>query len=239
MKRAMLVAAVALVLGTSAVVAAPGDGGSGDAGSAQSERPVRGTFSTVLMVHTTGTSFGDLSGVRAWDGIYREREVFSYRSIGCSGNAPVNNIGTDLTTYNARVLGSRVPASIRAHPFAFRFVRDEGRWVMQGQIELVACKMGPGPTPQSDPVPDRQKDRIYVRFFVRTITVNRETARFHGRFVIRGGTGRYEDLRGRGDIAGYFLCFAQGGCAQAGRYADAQMTFSGDYEDPTPQLSAG
>lgn len=204
----------------------------------QADDGVSGRFSTVLMVHTKSRAFGNLPGVSPWNGTRREGEVFAYRSIPCTGNAPVNNIGTDLTTYNARVRGSRVPASIRAHPLAFRFIRKDGQWRMQGYIELVACKMGPGPTPADDPVPDNQKPRIRIRFFATTVRVNEETVRFNGRFVLRGGTGRYADLSGSGEIAGYFLCFDPDGCRAAGNYADAQLTFQGTYRDPTPELDA-
>lgn len=230
MKRAMLLAALASLVGGAAALAH-------SARESQAEAGVSGRFSTVLMVHTRSQTYGNLPGVRAWDGTARTDEVFAYRSIPCTGAAPVNNIGTDLTSYNARVQGSRVPGNIRAHPFSFRFVRKNGKLRMQGYIELVACKLGPGPTPSNDPVPDNQKPRIKIRFFASTFKVNEETVRFHGRFVLRGGTGRYADLTGSGGLAGYFLCFDPSGCKAAGNYADAQMTFQGTYADPTPELN--
>lgn len=229
MRRVLLVAMVAML-----VVAAGAAAHS--ATTSESDEAISGRFSTVLMVHTKSQTYGNLPGVRAWDGTRTAGEVFAYRSIPCTGNAPVNNIGTDLTSYNGRVKGSRLPGNIRAHPFAFRFVRKDGKLRMQGYIELVACKLGPGPTPSNDRVPDRDKPRIRIRFFADSFTVSEETVRFHGRFVLRGGTGRYEDLRGSGDMAGYFLCFDPSGCKAAGNYADAQMTFQGSYTDPTPQL---
>lgn len=50
----------------------------------------------------------------------RAQWLFAYRSIPCSGNAPVNNISSNLTSYNGRVRDSRVPSSTRLHPFRFR-----------------------------------------------------------------------------------------------------------------------
>lgn len=239
MRRVLAAVAILATVLTTAGIAQSQTGGSGErASAAQAEKPVSGRFTSVLMVHTKSQTYGDLPGVKPWDGTFRAGELFSYRSIPCTGNAPVNNIGTDLTTYNARVPGSRVPGSIRAHPFAFRLNRKDGRWRMQGYIELVACKLGPGPTPANDPVPDAQKPRILIRFFAGGIRkVNAETLSFNGRFVIRGGTGRYRDLRGSGDLAGYFLCFDPAGCASKGSYADAQLTFQGSYTDPTPELA--
>lgn len=211
------------------------------AAEAQAERAAEGRFSLVMMVHTTGNQFGNmpgpLPGVNPWDGRRRVGNVFAYRSIPCTGNAPVNNISTDLTTYNARVPNSRVPASVRAHPFAFRLVRTRAGMRMRGYIEFVACKMGPGPTAAPDPVPDNQKPRIRARFTAEYQRRGPETIHFDGSFKLRGGTQRYEGLTGSGDIAGYFLCFAPEGCAAGGgRLLDGQFTMQGTYADPTPRF---
>ena len=81
----------------------------------RSESGLRGYFSAVLMVHTP--DWPAATDVKPWDGF--TDGTFTYRSIPCSGNAPVNNISTDLTTYNTQIPGSRVPASTRAHPLEF------------------------------------------------------------------------------------------------------------------------
>lgn len=228
-------ARIAAATAAMALVAGPA------AAQAQPERPAEGRFSLVMMVHTTGNQFGNtpgpLPGVNPWDGRRQIGDVFAYRSIPCTGNAPVNNISTDLTTYNARVEGSRVPASVRAHPFAFRLVRTRAGMRMRGYIEFVACKMGPGVVAAPDPLPDNQKPRIRARFTAEYERLNAETVHFDGSFKLRGGTQRYEGLTGSGNISGYFLCFAPEGCAAGGgRLLDGQFTMQGTYADPTPQL---
>ncbi len=198
---------------------------------------VAGKFSLIMMVHTTSSSFGDLPGVNPWDGRTRPGTRYVYRSIPCSGMAPVNNISSDLPSYNTRVKDSRVPSSMRAHPFSYRLVKEDGKWYMAGRITFTVCKLGSGPTPPDDPITDADKPKIKVSFKARFVRVGGETLRWNGRFKLRGGTGRYEDLSGSGEIAGYFLCFAEPGCvASGGKYYDAQMVLHGDYEDPTPQL---
>jgi len=227
-----LVASATVVVGLALAV-------TGSADTRKAQRPgVSGRFSLVMMVHTTSSDFGNLPGVNPWSGARRRGTVYVYRSIPCTGDAPVNNIASDLPSYNQRVRGSRLPSSMRAHPFRFSLVRRDGKWRMKGRIAFTVCKLGPGPTPQNDPVPDARKPRINVHFEAAFRRVTGETLRWNGRFRIRGGTGRYDDLTGSGDIAGYFLCFNPRGCvALGGRYLDAQMTLQGRYRDPTPDLS--
>jgi hypothetical protein len=195
-------------------------------------RGIRGGFSLVQMVHTSSATFGQLPGVSPWSG--QRRGTFGYRSIPCSGNAPVNNLSSDLPSYNTRIRGSRVPASVRSHPFRFQ-VRGNR---MRGRITLVVCKLAAGPTAQNDPVPDAQKPKIRVRFVARWVRHTAQEISFRGSFRLVGGTQRYAGLTGTGQIAGYFACFessAGPGC-QDGRYLDGQYTMQGRYRDPTPRL---
>src|SRR4051812_19517155 len=74
-----------------------------------------GPFSVVQMVHTPNWPVA--TDVNPWDG--GSGGPFTYRGIPCAGNAPVNNIASDLPTYNTRVPGSRSPASTRAQPMQF------------------------------------------------------------------------------------------------------------------------
>lgn len=211
-------------------------------GSAQAPDPtppggVKGEFSLIEMVHTNNSQFGMLEGVNPWDGVPRKNTQYVYRSIPCTGNAPVNNISSDLPSYGTRVAGSRVPSSTRAHPFSFRLVRKHGEWLMRGAIRFTVCKLGPGPTPQGDPVPDAQKSQFLARFTAPFKRMTGESLNWQGRFRLTGGTGRYEDLTGSGTIAGYLFCFAPEGCVQTGgQYLDGQFTMQGTYADPTPEL---
>lgn len=196
--------------------------------------PAEGNFSLVMMVHTKSKQYGNLPGVRPF-GAEASEGAFTYRSIACQGNAPVNNISSDLPSYNARLAGSRVPSSLRAHPFAFR-VREEGdERTMEGEITLTVCKLGPGPTPKNEPVRDEDKPKIRVAFDADLGRGNAEAVPFDGSFRLRGGTQRYEDLEGSGEIAGYLFCFAPEGCAaKGGKYLDGQFVMHGRYEDPNP-----
>jgi hypothetical protein len=200
---------------------------------------VRGNFSLIMMAHTSeSTPNFATPATNPWNGHRRPGIRFTYRSIACTGAAPVNNISSDLPSYNARVMGSRTPSSLRAHPFGFRVRRARsGGWEMRGQMVLTVCKLTAGPTPEPDPVPDADKPRIYVDFSARFVRKSTENLNWQGRFKLVGGTGRYKDLRGSGRIAGYFFCFNPRGCVNTGKqFRDVQMVMQGDYRDPTPQL---
>ena len=208
------------------------------AASAVPAAGVSGSFSLVMMIHTSTGGFGDLPGVNPWNGTYAPASGQVYRSIPCTGNAPVNNIASDLPSYGTRVAGSRAPSSMRAHPFGFRVRKHKGRWEMLGSIRFTVCKLGGGPNAQDDPVPDADKPQIIVGFRAAFKRETSESVRWKGRFTITGGTQRYTDLKGSGEIAGYFMCFAPAGCAATGgKYLDGQFTMQGNYRDPTPQLT--
>ena len=97
-------------------------------GAASGAGAVEGTFGLAAMVHTP--DWPNNADVLPWDG--KSGGDFVYRAIPCSGNAPMNNISSNLPTYNALIPGSRSPASTRSHPFRFT-VRD-GK--MNGSIQL-------------------------------------------------------------------------------------------------------
>jgi hypothetical protein len=204
------------------------------------ERPVSGHFSLIMMVHTTeSTPNFSVPATVPWGGAKRIGRSYSYRSIACTGAAPVNNISSDLPSYGTRVAGSRAPSSLRAHPFRIRVRKArQGGWELVGRIQYTVCQLRGGPTPDPDPVPDAQKPKINVRFTARFKRLNVENLHWRGRFTLEGGTGRYEDLTGSGEIAGYFFCFNPQGCAATGRkYRDGQFVMHGRYRDPTPQLA--
>jgi hypothetical protein len=207
--------------------------------AAQSAKGASGNFSLVMMIHTNSSVFGDLPGVKPWGGERNGGASFAYRSIPCVGNAPVNNIASDLPSYGTRVTGSRAPSSMRAHPFAFTVRKAKrGGYELVGAIKFTVCRLGPGPNPSNDPVPDENKPNIMVGFRARFAKMTGELLHWSGRFRIEGGTGRYKDLKGSGEIAGYFMCFAPEGCvAKGNKYLDGQFVMHGTYVDPTPQLT--
>jgi hypothetical protein len=229
--RRAAIGAAAGALAVAAVVAAPGP--------AQSQGGVTDDFSLIMMVHTSSSSFGNLPGVNPWGGVKRSGTLYRYRSIPCTGPAPVNNIASDLPTYGNRVANSRAPASMRAHPFQFRLVKAKGKWEMRGSITFTVCKLSGGPTPDPDPIADADKPKIHMRFRAAFDRVNGEMLNWHGTFRILGGTERYAGLTGSGSIAGYLFCFNPAGCTNLGRkYLDGQMVLHGRYSDPTPQLGS-
>ncbi len=238
MKRPLIAGAGLTALIVLAVAVGPGS-----AGTRSSQTPgVTGNFSLIQMVHQTqNTPSGPvtLPGVNPWDGSNNPTVRYTYRSIPCTGPAPVNNIASDLPSYNNRVRGSRSPSSMRAHPFTFKLVKVKGRWRMRGQITFTVCKLDGGATKSPDPIPDANKPKIVMRFDTAYRRVNPETLRFNGVLKVAGGTGRYADLTGKGTIAGYLFCFGQECAKRGGKYLDGQFAIQGDYRDPTPDLAAG
>lgn len=205
------------------------------AAGAQSSGAVRGDFSLQAMAHQSTAQAPKLFNVKPWDG--RSLGRYSYRSIPCSGNAPVNNISSDLPSYNTRVAGSRAPSSTRLHNLSFRVVEGKNGKVMLGTTSIVVCQLRSGPTPSPDPVSDEVKSRIRVTWRANFRRNNAESLRFKGTFKLVGGTQRYEDITGSGAIAGYLFCFAPAGCAgTGGSFQDAQISMQGSFRDPTPQL---
>lgn len=204
------------------------------------ERGVRGSFSLQQMFHTSTAQFPTLAGVRPWNGRDRSASSFVYRGIPCTGQAPVNNIASNLPSYNGRVKGSRSPVSTRFHPFRFRVQKTRRGTEMLGEITMTVCQLRNGPTPNPDPVADPAKPKIRIAFRAEFERQNAEEVRFAGTFRLRGGTQRYEDLSGSGTISGYLFCFAPPGCGgTGGRFLDGQVSLQGRYADPTPELAAG
>jgi hypothetical protein len=236
-RRRFLAAGSAVLAGGAVAVTQVGPSG---AQAPTAERPVSGHFSLIQMVHTTqSTPNFSVPATVPWGGAKRIGQSFSYRSIACTGAAPINNIASDLPSYGTRVRESRAPSSMRAHPFRIRVRKARaGGWELLGRIQFTVCQLKGGPTPDPDPVPDFEKPKITVRFTARFKKMNAENLRWNGRFTITGGTGRYDDLTGSGEIAGYFFCFNPQGCASTGRkYRDGQFVMHGKYRDPTPQLA--
>ena len=185
---------------------------------------VQGDFGLAAMVHTP--SWPNNADVAPWDG--KSNGEFIYRAIPCSGNAPMNNISSNLPTYNSLIPGSRSPASTRSHPFKFQ--SNNGK--LTGAINLTVCKLGSGPT--NDNRPDAERDRILINFQANSAKRTPEENVFSGTFTIAGGTGRYAKLKGEGTIRGYFMCFDPKGCAEGnqGMFRDMQYVLEGTFNDP-------
>jgi hypothetical protein len=186
--------------------------------------PIQGTFTVFSMAHTS--KWPGTSKVNPWDG--KSNGAFVYASAPCSApNAPINNASSDLPSYNTRIPGSRVPSSTRTHDLHVNAQNGN----INGTIELTVCQLAPGPT--ADGVKDSDRDRIFFKFTATPDIISSQSATFRGNFKITGGTGRYSDLTGEGQIVGYFFCFDQKDCeGENGRYRDVQFSLQGTYLAP-------
>lgn len=196
-----------------------------------------GAFSLFAMAHTM--AFDGPAGREEtvpWDGS-AVGGPFSYASKPCSGEAPVNNVSTDLPALGGVVAGSRVPVSTRTHPLRFHAADDGGILRLRGSVLLTVCQLGPGPTTAPDPVADGDKPRISVDWDAAVDRRAAELVTWRGAFAIVGGTGRYEGLRGEGDIAGYFFCSDPAGCVALGTLRDCQYAMIGSYRIPGEVLA--
>lgn len=201
------------------------------AGAAATSEGIRGDFSWIGMAHTPGAP--EATDVRPWDG--HSEGTFVYRAMSCSAaTASVNNNSSDLPSYNARIPGSRVPASTRAQPM--RFTVKEGS--VQGTINLTICQLRPGAVAGDGD--DQEREKIFVEFEATPERYNAEEAAFQGEFRITGGTGPYADLSGEGSIRAYFFCYGAEGCHEKeGLYRDNLFVMQGSYFDPTGSAEVG
>lgn len=183
----------------------------------------KGDFVLKAMSHTPNWPANEQ--VSPWNG--QSDGTFTYRAIPCSGNAPLNNISSNLPTYGGKIPGARSPASTRAHPM----VIEVKSGVMNGKIAFTVCKLAPGPT--NDEKPDDTRDRINIEFTAKPVSRNADELGFKGEFKIAGGTGRYASLTGSGIISGYMFCYDPRGCvANDSKYRDMQFLLEGTYSDP-------
>lgn len=190
-------------------------------------------FSLFAMVHTRtyDTPDGERE-TRPWDGSPDAAGVFTYASMPCHGQAPVNNVSTDLPALGGSLAGSAVPVSTRTHPMSFEVVQDGDAVRLQGTIVLTVCHLGPGPTDEADPAPDPERPRITLDWSATVGTRTDDLVVWHGRFTLTGGTGPYAGLAGEGEAAGYFFSF--GGNRRPGERVlrDGQYALVGRYRVP-------
>lgn len=200
------------------------------------ENVLEDAFSLFAMVHTRSyETAGGPRDTRPWDGSPDATGLFTYASMPCSGQAPVNNMSSDLPTLGGSLPGSRVPASTRTHPMSFEVRRDGGNVRLHGGIVLTVCHLGPGPTAEDDGTPDLERPRITVDWSATVGTRTAALVTWHGGFTLTGGTGPYRRLAGEGDIAGYLFTFDRNRRADDETLLrDAQFALVGRYRIPAP-----
>lgn len=197
---------------------------------------LEGVFSLFAMVHTM--SFEGAAGWEEtvpWGGDTRGGGPFSYASMPCTGEAPVNNVSSDLPALGGAVPGSRVPVSMRTHPLRFDVAEEGGTVRLRGSITLVVCQLQPGPTAKPDPVADGDKPRIEVWWEAAVDRRARALVSWRGTFGLAGGTGRYEPLGGEGEVAGYFFSSEPDGEV----FRDGQYAMIGRFRIPEDAAAAG
>ncbi len=211
----------------------------GDNPSPQPPGTIQDDFSLMQMVHTVPSHGGPPV---PWDG--ESPGTFRYNSIPCEGRAPVNNIASNLPSFNSRIPGSASPVPTRNHPFEFtvRQGATPNEILMDGRITLTVCSVQRWPL--NDPRPDPAKSKIFFEFTSTAEKESPEEVHFDGRFRITGGTDIYEGLTGEGRIHGYLFCFnavpaedvPAGGFCGGTEYRDGQYTMTGWYNAPRTAL---
>jgi uncharacterized protein affecting Mg2+/Co2+ transport len=191
-------------------------------------------FNVIAMAHTspvTPQGWDVPLETTPWDG--QSEGTFSYSSIACADDAPINNISTNLTTLNTRLPESRSPASTRLHPIEFEVADwQNGAGSIEGTVTMVACQLRAGLTPEDEEVPDEEKDRIVFSFTGDVERTAAEEIRYTGTFEITDATGQYEGMTGEGQIGGYIMCLGPDDCADFGEFRDIQVAMVGTYDHP-------
>ena len=145
-------------------------------------------FELMQMVHTTEPATNPAAGPPVpWDGDSPGR--YRYNSRDCRENAPVNNISTNLVSYNSRY--GRSPASTRSQPFEIEVAHGnsapESR--LQGRITLVVCKEPPNQGASVYVIPDASRNKVFIEFTAAAEEDSPEEVHYAGPFRSVGGTG--------------------------------------------------
>lgn len=169
-----------------------------------------------------------------------EGSEFSFSSIECSsGPAPFNDVGLD---FNPDFPGLEDPAPIRSVvEGSVTARRPSGGGTVEGTITTFLCENG------------EETDQIVVSFTAQfrptsddevvlmggTVETTGGLA-LNGRFTVTDGTGRFEDLSGRGSLKGQFTCLPitlmrndATDCADLGLFSEAILELDGAFRGST------
>ncbi len=187
-------------------------------GQPESRREARGGFSMTVHTHSTP---GTLFPTKRLEIPYEEGDTFAYSSIPCNRRAPFNDVALN---FNPDYPGLQDPAPVR-HLFEGTVTRTNPsgtRGTIEGTLTTILCENG-----------QETNDTITFAYRGRFVRVSDDELRVTGSYEIIGGTGRFEDLEGRGSITGSLTCLGPATCADLGYFGDAVFRLRGNYSDPT------
>lgn len=199
-----------------------------------------------------GTQFGTPSGqptTVATDPLsipVTKGDTFTYSTITCaSAFPPWNSFGLHFEPDYPGVDegASDQGASVR-HEFqgTVTKLRADGTGKIRGTVTTYLCEGGV----RTDQIVSRYKAKFSPTSATAVPLVGGGPVpttgglAFTGKFKIVDGTGRFEDLRGRGRMIGQFTCLpqsltrnAKSSCTALGGYSEVPFQLSGRYRDPT------
>ncbi len=231
----LMVAIIALVGATTSASAKPDQAREGASGSVSLEGL------TLSSEFGTPTGFPTLVPTTPLEIPVTEGAEFSYSSIECSsGPARFNDLGLD---FNPDFPGLEDPAPIRSviEGTVTRTGASGERGRIEGTITSFLCEDG------------EETDQIIVSFRAKfrptsasqvelrggTVPATGGLA-LRGPFTITGGTGRFEDITGRGSLKTLLTCLpgtlernGADSCADLGAFSEAIFQLKGGFRDPT------
>ncbi|MDP8932329.1 MAG: hypothetical protein M3O70_28195 [Actinomycetota bacterium] len=176
---------------------------------------------------------------------FREGETFTYSSIPCTREAPVNNAGFDADPNYPGVDEGPNPRPARGGQQAppdtapvrhivqgtVTQLNPNNKGKVEGTITTILCEKQPGG--------GATEHQFVSTFKGHFDQVSDEEVNITGHWRISEGEGTFEDLKGHGKLEGTFECLSFSGpttnCAQRQPpvYADFHAVLTGKYSDPT------
>jgi hypothetical protein len=243
---------VLLALVASVAVAAPATAKPGNGkGKAVGKNAAKGTI-VVEGLTLAGTQFGTPSGQSttvATDPLstpVTKGDAFTYSTITCaSAFPPWNSFGLHFEPDYPGVDegGTDQGASVR-HEFRGTVTKATagGSGKIRGTITTFLCENGA----RTDQIVSRYKARISPTSTTSVPLVGGGPVpttgglAIDGKFKLVDGTGRFEDLKGKGRLTGQFTCLPQSlmrnnaaSCTALGGYSEAPFQLRGRFKDPT------
>lgn len=158
---------------------------------------------------------------------FEEGDTFAYSSITCDRPAPFND---DSLIFRPGYPGIESPADARyLLEGTVTDTRSDDRGFIEGTFIIVLCEDG------------EESDQIVVDYQGRLMRTSDNDAVIRGaQFQVVDGTGRFEDISGRGSLQGRLTCLPPvlerhdaDSCEDLGAFSDAAFNLRGNFHDPT------